>query len=1329
MKNVMSRLIMLIMIALIAMPTPGLAQSLAQAPAATDPLEEFIASQPLYTAPAAPSATTLAAPADVITITLYHTNDFHGQLEASGSNPGLARVADVISTTFDAPTTLILDGGDEMQGSLLSNLQKGKPTIAAFNTFGTDAATFGNHEFDWGQTVLASRTSEAAYPFLSANIVTNNTGDCTTAGWTKPAFVSAPYVIKTLTDGTHSVDVGILGVTTQETPNITLASNTDGLCFKDPAASITHYYDEMKTAGADVFVVLSHLGYADGGSGYGFNVYGDQTLAQKLIDAGKPVNLIIGGHSHTNMATANAGVAKVIGNTSIVSAYYNGRQVGRAYLGYDTVTGAVNIRWTYLPVSTTRGKNAAVDAVINSYASDPAYMTLKNQVIGYTNQALTRNIVGTSPKPSVMQDNLVADLVDDSIYNYLNTTSSTTDDIDMFFNNAGGIRSDITSPTATYPYTLTYGDLFLILPFGNQTIVGTMTGAQVLDVLNQGALLSASNGPLQAAGLHYKYYRYAKPYQGTGNDVVWAWGAYDVQVYNKTKAAWEALDVNKTYSVGTNEFLAPAGGDGYNGFKYMKNIFYYGDMLDAVNAYIAATYGTKATAYKGPNGDGTLDGRIVRNGDDASGTIVPVTILHHNDSHGNLLPSTSGSSSYPGYTQLATKVGYERWFNPDNTLLMSAGDSIQGDAMMYYYRTAPLGYDAEGVALPSELITHPLIAAFNSMNYDAYTLGNHEFNFGSAVFKGIMKQAKFPILQANIADSGAYGLTEANVKPYVEKTLASGVKVAILGIGNHRIPNYELPSNIPGLTFNNPITVAQSLAPNLKANNDLVIALTHIGFTTNPSSVEVDTNVDTYLASQVDGIDTIIGGHSHTDPKTGFGDYKWLPTFVASPDKTPVLITQAYRYNNRLGEVVIGMLPNEAGGYTVASRTGRYFEILASATEDAAVKAVITPYKTYFDTYNSQSVGKTTTPIDTQKAFTQETNGANLQADASVWELAQHGINVDFHISGAMTNKLVAPTATQASPVSMTIADMFAAMPYENSLVTMKMNGPQLKAVLERAYRNYYYYKYVTGYGGYSYYTTCMLDINKLGQISYNDTYPALPDGNNVISMVFNGDKHVNFSDASTYYHVSTVNYLAAGSCNFNDNGVSLWPLNQIVSDTQYYVRDAVIHYMKAQGTVSPAIEGRLQFTLPTNTAAVPTAGTTQTYVATNGDPITFVVPSGTFNQSITLAYTKLDEPDLGGFHFGGVAFNLIAYGADNKVITSLYRPITVQFSYTDEDIAGIDESSLLLKYWNGTGWVDASCGAYTRFPTLNYISVPICHLSKFALTGSGQYFLPSILK
>jgi hypothetical protein len=97
--------------------------------------------------------------------------------------------------------------------------------------------------------------------------------------------------------------------------------------------------------------------------------------------------------------------------------------------------------------------------------------------------------------------------------------------------------------------------------------------------------------------------------------------------------------------------------------------------------------------------------------------------------------------------------------------------------------------------------------------------------------------------------------------------------------------------------------------------------------------------------------------------------------------------------------------------------------------------------------------------------------------------------------------------------------------------------------------------------------------------ITYNDLAegPYDPTKSYVVSLNIQGNE-VDFTDADTYYNVSTVNYLAAGSCNFNDGGVTLWPLDQTVADTQYYVRDAVIDYITAEGTVSPAIEGRLSF-------------------------------------------------------------------------------------------------------------------------------------------------------
>ena len=237
----------------------------------------------------------------------------------------------------------------------------------------------------------------------------------------------------------------------------------------------------------------------------------------------------------------------------------------------------------------------------------------------------------------------------------------------------------------------------------------------------------------------------------------------------------------------------------------MTNITYWGDMLDQVNGWMSSSHGTPGSAYSA-----TLDGRITREGNDTTGPVIPVTLLHHNDSHGYLLKS----GSTPGYSQLATLIKQERTYNPSRTLLVHAGDFLQGDQMMYYFRTAPQGTAGDGTALGYGLRINPLIKAFNLVGYDGVTLGDHEFNFGNLVFRSNLALAAFPRLQANVSDSGAYGLNPAGVLPYTVRTVgAENIRVALLGLGNHRVPHFELPTNIAGLTFSDPLDTAQTRAP------------------------------------------------------------------------------------------------------------------------------------------------------------------------------------------------------------------------------------------------------------------------------------------------------------------------------------------------------------------------------------------------------------------------------------------------------------------------------------------------------------------------------------
>jgi len=413
------------------------------------------------------------------------------------------------------------------------------------------------------------------------------------------------------------------------------------------------------------------------------------------------------------------------------------------------------------------------------------------------------------------------------------------------------------------------------------------------------------------------------------------------------------------------------------------------------------------------------------------------------------------------------------------------------------------------------------------------------------------------------AEDAATSFINGNIQDYINLDV-DGLKVTIFGLTNPRIYRYELPTNIPGMTFYPAVDTAETLVPELLATEDpdLLVGLTHVGFS--PYGGEIDS--DLLVAENVAGIDVIVGGHSHT---------RLNPAVMVTSDINTegTLIAQAQKYALYLGKVNVGFIDGE-----MVLREG-YLIPAGEADVDPELQAYLDPYIAEIVAYNETVIGETEVPIDALEAYTEETNGANLQADAAVWELAdKSGVAVDMHLSGAMSNRLVAEGATAADPVTLTKGDMFNLMPYENSLVVLSMNGPEIKRVLERSYRNWWHFSQGYPWGGYSHYTTCMLATDAGNVITYTGDLGTEPDGNNVDSLTLDG-LAVNFADAAAYYNVSTVNYVAAGSCNFNDDGETIWPLDQIAYDTQLYVRDSVINYVEAQvGPISPVIEGRLLF-------------------------------------------------------------------------------------------------------------------------------------------------------
>ena len=125
--------------------------------------------------------------------------------------------------------------------------------------------------------------------------------------------------------------------------------------------------------------------------------------------------------------------------------------------------------------------------------------------------------------------------------------------------------------------------------------------------------------------------------------------------------------------------------------------------------------------------------------------------------------------------------------------------------MMYYFKSAGLGYAADGTPLPPELQHQPAHQGVQRRRLRRHGRSATTSSTSVREIFSTLAQANFPILQANIADTGAYGLADVPVEPYIEKTVGpEGINVAILGIGNHRVPSYELPEQHPRADLHRP---------------------------------------------------------------------------------------------------------------------------------------------------------------------------------------------------------------------------------------------------------------------------------------------------------------------------------------------------------------------------------------------------------------------------------------------------------------------------------------------------------------------------------------------
>jgi 2',3'-cyclic-nucleotide 2'-phosphodiesterase (5'-nucleotidase family) len=473
------------------------------------------------------ASTALCRETGPVTLTVVATNDFHGALlgKAYGwSNGNTVGGAAWLAGYLDAVRkenpggVLYVDSGDLMQGSFVSRYYDGVPAIAVLNAMGLQAAGISNHEFDWGQEVLAERVKQARFPLLSANIRDKKTGKL-------PKWAKAYTIVEV-----QGVKVGIIGVTNPNTPNETLPKNIAGLEFTNPARAVDTYLPEMERQGATVVVVLANIGGTPPS-------YPEGILDFTCSLNNSKVDMVVSGNTHNRIADELCGIP-------VVQAGSQGVGFSRVDFTVNRTTGEVeDFRMNSAPMIVHQDKDNSppvyrrwdnrkavevlpdpkVEAIVDRY--EVLIAAIKNTVLGETKTAITRD----ARHESAMGD-WVTDIMRES-----------TLGVDFAMINGGALRADIDAGK------ITYGEVYDTLIFGDTLVVSKLSGYEVRQALEQG--VSGKYKLVQVSGLKFTFDYDMPPFKRIKDKVI------------NTRTG-NPLAPDKIYSVVINNYMA-SGGDGF----------------------------------------------------------------------------------------------------------------------------------------------------------------------------------------------------------------------------------------------------------------------------------------------------------------------------------------------------------------------------------------------------------------------------------------------------------------------------------------------------------------------------------------------------------------------------------------------------------------------------------------------------------------------------------------------------------------------------------------------------------------------------------------------
>ncbi|WP_077702470.1 bifunctional metallophosphatase/5'-nucleotidase [Virgibacillus dokdonensis] len=520
-------------------------------------------------------------------------------------------------------------------------------------------------------------------------------------------------------------------------------------------------------------------------------------------------------------------------------------------------------------------------------------------------------------------------------------------------------------------------------------------------------------------------------------------------------------------------------------------------------------------------------------------TSVNVSLIYTSDIHGHIMPINYGTNeeSANGLARYATAVKQIRSTH-DNVIVLDNGDLIQGTPLMTHYVKEH----------PHEV--NPIIQAMNKINIDASVIGNHEFNFGQSILQAAMKQSDFPWLAANVLDAETkepkYG------PPYMIKTLKDGIKVAILGVTTHYIPNWESPEHIADIHFRDAYETVKTWVPSIhkKEQPDLLVVSYHGGFERDIHTGEATETLtgenQGYAICQIKGIDVLLTGHQHRQLTGTVHD---------------VLVIQPGNNATLYGKVDTQFTKSAAGWQIIDKKASLHN--LAQTPPDQEIVHLTKEVEASTQQWLDQPVGyiKGDMTIDDP-----------LQARTRKHPFIEFIQKVQMEASGAdISVTALLNNDSKGFSQTVTMRDVVANYMYPNTLVVLELQGADIRAALEKSA---------------AYFT-----LNENGAIVVNPAFEkpkpqhynydmwegvtytinvAKPIGNRVEKLCYHGKPITEKEN----YHVVLNNYRASGGGDY-----SMFKNKPVVKEIQKDAVELIRAYFEKNQTVDATVTDNFKVT------------------------------------------------------------------------------------------------------------------------------------------------------